>query len=169
MCEALASGRQTLVLRKGGLLEGPDGFQVEHPEFWLLPTRFHQQADELQPDATPLLSRLSPPPVGELPIELYARVEAVRYVERASDLAPLVSQQVLSEGAVLDRFHYRRPGLSALWLRVYRLPERRLIADLPEYAGCHSWVPLAKPLATIGLQPVLEDASFLRRLAAVLR
>ena len=30
VCAALASGRQTIILRKGGMEEGRDGFRVEH-------------------------------------------------------------------------------------------------------------------------------------------
>ncbi len=40
VCAALSAGRQTVILRKGGIAEGPGGFQPEHGEFWLLPTRF---------------------------------------------------------------------------------------------------------------------------------
>ena len=44
VCAALASGRQTIILPKGGIDEGREGFRVKHREFWLLPTRFHQDA-----------------------------------------------------------------------------------------------------------------------------
>ena len=44
VCEALAAGRQTILLRKGGIAEGPGGFRPEHSEFWLLPTWFHAAA-----------------------------------------------------------------------------------------------------------------------------
>ena len=39
ICLALAQGKQSLLLRKGGIAE-PDGdFQLEQTDFWLLPTR----------------------------------------------------------------------------------------------------------------------------------
>ena len=38
VCAALASGQQSLILRKGGIHEGRDGFRVAHREFWLFPT-----------------------------------------------------------------------------------------------------------------------------------
>ena len=50
VCAALAAGRQALILRKGGIAEGPGGFRPEHDRFWLLPTRFHERPDKLQPD-----------------------------------------------------------------------------------------------------------------------
>ena len=47
VCAALASGRQSVILRKGGIHEGRDGFRVDHREFWLFPTRFHQEPGEV--------------------------------------------------------------------------------------------------------------------------
>ena len=38
ICRALAEGRQSLLLRKGGIAEAGGAFQVEQPRFWLLPT-----------------------------------------------------------------------------------------------------------------------------------
>ena len=50
---ALAAGRQSLILRKGGIDEGPGGFLPEHPAFWLYPTRVHQAEQGLKPEARP--------------------------------------------------------------------------------------------------------------------
>ena len=41
--DALIRGEQIIVLRKGGISEGPGGFKVDQPEFLLFPTLFHQQ------------------------------------------------------------------------------------------------------------------------------
>jgi len=54
LCAALGAGRQTIILRKGGIDEGREGFRVKHDEFWLLPTQFHQEPSQLTPDAQPL-------------------------------------------------------------------------------------------------------------------
>jgi hypothetical protein len=165
LCAALAQGRYLLLLRKGGLAEGPRGFTVEHPEFWLLPTRFHQSADELAPELTPLLAEVAAvlPPAGSLGLDLYAEVSDLFRIEREDDLTRLEGRHGLSPQTVHERFHYRRPGLSLLVLRVYRRPAPWMIPDRPEYAGCHSWVPLDRPLATAGVVPVLSDAEFERR------
>ena len=42
VCDALADGRQCVILRKGGIAEGPRGFTPEHEAFWLYPTSVHQ-------------------------------------------------------------------------------------------------------------------------------
>ncbi len=44
VCDALLAGRQTIILRKGGISEGkaPGTFVPEHSQFWLYPTWVHQ-------------------------------------------------------------------------------------------------------------------------------
>ena len=44
---ALAEGPVVLLIRKGGISERRGDFQVEHREFWLFPTHYHQNLHEL--------------------------------------------------------------------------------------------------------------------------
>jgi len=163
-CAALASGRQSLILRKGGIHEGHDGFRVEHREFWLFPTGFHQQREEIIPDAWPLLDELqSRDEPRHHPLNLYAVVEDVKQVLDRSALARLSGRHVWSESTVEQRFRYRTPGLFALIVRIYRRPTPFEIADSPYFAGCKSWVDLPSALPTSGLQPVLNDSTFDRQ------
>ena len=46
VCEAIGSGRQSIMLRKGGIAEGRDGFAFKHREFFLFPTWFHEQLEK---------------------------------------------------------------------------------------------------------------------------
>ena len=41
VCEAMGRGRQSIILRKGGIAEGREGFSFKYPEFFLFPTWFH--------------------------------------------------------------------------------------------------------------------------------
>ena len=43
VCDALGRGEQTILLRKGGIAEGRNGFGFHHAEFFLIPTFFHEQ------------------------------------------------------------------------------------------------------------------------------
>ena len=164
VCAALASGRQTLILRKGGIHEGREGFRVEHREFWLFPTGFHQKRDDVIPDAWPLLedvqSRGQP---SQIALSMYAVVEEVQHITDRAALSRLNGQHVWSESTVEQRFDYRSPGLFALVVRVFRRPTPFQIADSPYFAGCKSWVDLPSALSTTRLQPVLNDATFNRQ------
>jgi hypothetical protein len=168
---ALAGGRQSLLLRKGGIHERRGRFEVEHREFWLFPTRFHQSPEQIQADARPLLEQAArdAPPAGLVHLSLCAVVEDVIELSDEALLPPLSELQVLTEQTVRERFHYRRPGLFVLPVRVYRLPRPTTLADAPHYAGCRTWVELEQPLPTEGLTPVLSDAIHAERMAAIRR
>ena len=169
ICAALAESRQTLILRKGGIDEGPGGFQVEHREFWLFPTYVHQQADALMEDARPLLDRVvrDQPSPELVRISHYAVVEDVIEVHDPIVLPSLFGLHSWSPRTVDQRFHYKRPGLCVLPVRVYSLPEPIELPNSEYFAGCRSWVEFPSGLSTVGLQPVLSDDEFSRRLAAI--
>ena len=48
ICDALAAGRQSILLRKGGIHEGREGFSFAHRSFHLFPTKFHAQAEHVR-------------------------------------------------------------------------------------------------------------------------
>ena len=125
VCAALASGRQSLILRKGGIHEGHDGFRVAHREFWLFPTGFHQEPDSVVSTARPLLAQIlnQQPPMDEVHIRHYVAVNEVIEVHDESRLLQLGPWHIWSERTVHDRFHYKTPGLFVMLARVYELPE----------------------------------------------
>ena len=159
VCEALDVGRQSLILRKGGIHEGRDGFRVEHREFWLYPTEFHQDPDVLAPHARPLLadvmSRRQTP--GMIPIRNYVVVDDVVEIQDEALLSQLSGLHAWSESTLHARYRYRSPMLFALLVRTYRLEEPVLLTESTRYAGCRSWVDLDQELSTSGLVPALSD------------
>jgi hypothetical protein len=162
VCRALDDGRQTVLLRSGGLADRPGGFTLEHREFWLFATRFHQSPEELSDDAAALWEALaaSQPPAGMIRLPLYAVVESSFELSDEWKLAHLPGLHVLAPQTVHDRFHYRQPGLTVLLVRAYRPPQPIDLPDSPHFAGCHSWVELPADLPTDGLQPVLAADAF---------
>ena len=147
VCAALGDGRQSLLLRKGGIRErGPDHtFVAEHRRFVLLPTYFHAQdagrARDLVPEVHAELAALVAPP-GGLRVDLCAEVTGTWHVRELAPLLGLAGRHVLSQACVADRFAYRTPGLWVLSLRTYRFARTVELADRPGYAGCVSWVDL---------------------------
>jgi hypothetical protein len=43
VCDAMAHGTQSIILHKGGIAEGREGFSFQHRESFLFPTFFHEQ------------------------------------------------------------------------------------------------------------------------------
>jgi hypothetical protein len=169
VCASLGTGRQTIILRKGGIDEGRDGFRVQHNEFWLLPTRFHQEASQLTLDALPLWRKVAAesPPAGKFRIHLYAVVHDVLEFGELAKIHRLAGEHILSAATVEQRFHYRRPGLFVLVVRAYRAPAAFEIDESPYIAGCKSWVELPAGHSTIGAQAVLDAGEFTRRSQAI--
>ena len=163
VCRALADGRQTLLIRKGGILEVKDGFEVTHRRFWLFPTYVHQKATDLIPavhgEFQKLQSALSSP--GGIPLQLYATVTDAVQVTELECLRRLEGQHILSWDCISSRFHYRnRPGVHVLILRVHRRLEPVLLENKPWYDGCVSWVDLDRSVSPEGCVPILSDADF---------
>jgi hypothetical protein len=158
VCEALARGRQSLILRKGGIEEGPGGFAPEHPAFWLYPTRVHQAEQGLKPEAA--RAPFSPLPEGVVNLRALAVVELVFHVERLDRLESLDDLHVWTAETVEKRFHYRTPGLWVLGVRVFRRDDPVLVPVTAEHSGCKTWVPLEIALGTLGMRPALDDSAF---------
>jgi hypothetical protein len=169
VCAALASGRQSLLLRKGGIDEGREGFRIQHREFWLLPTQFHQDVTQLAPEGESFWEHVQfhQPPTGKFRIDLFAVVEKVFEVSNLAALTNLAGQHILSDATVEQRFNYRRPGLFVLAVRAFRAPQTYEIEDSPYIAGCRSWVELTEPLPTKSLRPVLDEREFAEELERV--
>ncbi|HEV3256849.1 MAG TPA: DUF1802 family protein [Gemmataceae bacterium] len=162
ICRALAEGKQALILRKGGIAETTDDFQLEHTRFWLFPTYTHQQRAGIKPEAIPLLEQVEAerPPAEVVRLTHFAEVAGVYHVH---DLAPILllgHHYLWSEDTVRARFAYRRPGLYVMPVRVDQAANAHELANTPVYDGCRSWVELDRPLPTQGATPVLKDEDF---------
>ncbi|MGH7936616.1 MAG: DUF1802 family protein [Chthoniobacterales bacterium] len=155
VCEALGDGRQSIIVRKGGIAEGRDGFQFRHREFFLFPTFFHEQLGRTRLTNAELPERLP----DEIEIHFFAKVEATLEVtdwKTAQALAPL---HILQESVVRERFDYDdAPGVQVAFVRVFRLALVWRFPDAPRYGGCRSWVELPELPANLQLYPVLENA-----------
>jgi hypothetical protein len=158
VCEALGDGRQTVIVRKGGIAEGRKGFRFQHPEFSLVPTWFHEQVAKTRlPVGTPMPEQ----PVGSHRIRWRARVAWTAFVDRLETALALAPFHVLSEQVIRERFYYDDTrGLHVALVRVERLAPPYEFPDAPRYGGCRSWVEIPEPPADVAFEPVLEDAAF---------
>lgn len=151
VCDALCEGKVDLILRKGGIHERRGTFRPEHDRFWLMATRFHQDAADLAPFLRGSLP--TPPPEGVVRLPGLCEVVRTWRLNDAAELAALRGRHALSDETALQRFHYKEPGLWALAVQVW-VPEAPVeIADSPQYGGCRSWVELP-PVSAAGLRAV---------------
>ncbi|WP_437225337.1 DUF1802 family protein [Planctomicrobium sp. SH661] len=152
LCHSLASGDQQILFRKGGIHEGPEGFQPEYKEFWLFPTGFHQSLDGVRPEFRESVMGLKATFTGNvIPIQHYCSIQSVHWIDDEAKLESLVPFHVLTAEAVLQRFHYRRPGIYGLLVRTSTLAKPVEVPVDPRYEGCHSWVELNDSIPTDGV------------------
>lgn len=157
ICKSLAEGRQSIIVRKGGIAETDGTFQLEQQRFWLYPTYTHQQQTGIQPEARELLDQVEAerPPAGRVRLSHFAEVDGIYHVKALLPAQLLAHLHIWSEDTVAQRFAYRQPGLYVLAVRVYRVPTATELPELASYQGCRSWVELAQALPTQGAVPVL--------------
>ena len=156
ICAALASGRQKLILRKGGIHEEGGTLRPEHAKFWLYPTHFHEQQEAgIKPEARAMLeaAEASRPPVGFVRLSHFVEVTDVQFCKDLDEVLKLDAEHIWSEATIRQRFAYRTPGLYVFLVNVFRV-EPVIFAEEPEYAGCKTWVPLKVELSTDGAMPV---------------
>ncbi len=170
-CKAMGEGRQTLLIRKGGIREEGGVFTVNDPEFFLLPTYEHQNASLLQPEFVSRLEAIQSAPhdPDTVTLAVYAVVDTIAVARDEEQVNALAGEHIWNPTYVKQRFDFNPyDPLYLILLRVYRLPEPVTLPMRPEYVGCKSWITLERPLSTQGAVPAIPDAEFARRRAALL-
>lgn len=153
VCKALEEGRQVLLLRKGGIMEYKQGFEIKHNKFLLFPTFEHQSKEYIQPDYIDNLDiilqhHLTDPyhPTansGRNKLNLYAKVIDVKEVGDKSIIRKLEKYHIWNDRYVNLRMDYNpKKPMSVLLLRVYKMNNPIEVDIIPEWAGCRSWVSI---------------------------
>ncbi|MBS0660454.1 MAG: DUF1802 family protein [Verrucomicrobia bacterium] len=162
LCAAMAQGEQSIILRKGGLAEGRDGFQFKHREFFLYPTAFHEQLAKLRVPAG-----RDVPEAGEEQVAFFAafRLEwsaAVTDWEAARALEPF---HLYREEVVRERFDYdEAPGLQVAFGRALRVEPAWIVPYERRFGGCRSWIQLPEQApAFSSMSPALDDTTHAQR------
>jgi hypothetical protein len=149
VCDALADGRQTVILRKGGIHEGREGFSFAYERFYLFPTRFHATSEQVRiPSAVEALPEWQ---VGDV-ITIQHRVEVLwaHTLTSWEEVAKLSNQHIYTENTVRDRFDWQGKGMASGSIHVAKVQVTALAKPWvfpyeARYGGCRSWVKLDAP------------------------
>ena len=142
--KALENGDQSVILRKGGILETSSGFNMESKKFLLFPTFEHQELSHIKPQFQDYLKNVKEniPKEGYNKLSSYAEViedVEVSSVDKINELTPF---HIWSDSYIVERINWmpEKPMRAAL-LRVYKIPEFDIPLK-PEYEGCKSWIDI---------------------------
>jgi hypothetical protein len=165
----LASGRQVVLFRKGGIHEGTGGFEVEEREFFLFPTYEHQNKEELIPEVHSRLDEIikNQSKDGKIHFQYYATVQAVHKLTDITKLDKLEGHHIWTKEVLKERFEWgKEKMIFALILRVFHLPKEMTIANRADFGGCKSWVDFQESFSTEGT-PVLSNAEYHQKMNAI--
>lgn len=168
--EALGQGEQILILRKGGIAEGRNGFQVEHSRFLLFPTQFHQQRSQVTPAGQALFDAMPPQisPPDRVRIDYEATVTGWRKLASLEEALRLSGQHLWRSEVVQERFDWgREQAIFAMALRVGKLRQSLDLPFLPHYGGCRSWISLEVEDTGMSSIPVLDFDAYRVRIDAI--
>src|SRR3954466_5128247 len=141
VCAALARGDQSVLIRKGGIAEGRDGFSFRHREFFLFPTWFHEQPGKVKIDIP--IPEQDPTVVT---IDVFAIVELISVISEWRTAEALEPLHILRPEVVRERFEYdEAPGVHVAFVRVFRIGPGWKLPNEKRFAGCRSWVELPNP------------------------
>jgi hypothetical protein len=147
---ALLDGRQTVLLRKGGIHE--KRFEVAADEFLLFPTVAHSHAERVRPEHQDLLEpAMADSTEDQLTIRAAAHVVAALAVDDPAGLDQIADLHIWTADSVrADRLDFRpRHRLTVLVVQTFPLLRPAQLPRLPAYRGCTSWVTLP-PTSALG-------------------
>ncbi len=140
----LLDGRQTVLLRKGGIHE--KRFALDASRFLLFPTVAHSHAERVRPEHCGLLDAAAADSTDdEVVIRAGAKVVAAVEVNRPEAIEDIEQLHIWTRESVqTDRLDFRpKHRLTVLVVQASPLREPIRLPRIPDYAGCKSWVPLA--------------------------
>ncbi|MDG2400285.1 MAG: DUF1802 family protein [Akkermansiaceae bacterium] len=145
VCKALEEGRQSLILRKGGIHEGREGFSFAHDEFVLFPTRFHAQGEYVK------IPSVVAKPEWEIGDEVVinSKVKVTKAVTLTdwNEVAALADQHIWTEDTIRDRFFWEGKGMASgsihvAYVEVEKLNDPVRFDYSKKHGGCRSWVEI---------------------------
>ena len=155
---ALLTGRQTVLLRKGGI--GEKRFTVDADEFLLFATVAHSHAERVRPEYREWLAGSAADSTEDhIVIRAAAKVVDAVAVTRPEKLPDIEDLHIWTADSVRsDRLDFRpRHRLTVLVVQAVRLAEPIRLPRAPEYGGCTSWVDL--PVTAGRGEPVADAAA----------
>jgi hypothetical protein len=152
VCDALGRGRQSVILRKGGIAEGREGFSFRHREFFLFPTFFHEQIAKVR-----IAGADVPAPGNTIAIRWYAKVERALRINSLAIAEALAPLHILSAEMVRERFSYKGDGLNVAFVRVFEISPVWILQNEKRFGGCRSWIDLPI-LPEMKMRAVLAEA-----------
>ena len=144
VCEAIAAGRQTVLLRKAGIRESTAESVFESRSFYLLPTQYHEKKKGGSPDG--------------FAISLHVHVIQSGDLLEWSNIEKLLPLTAYDPKTIREHFDSRDEKLLHFaHIRASRLEPVWHLPASPALSGCRSWFDLPSPPSSLKEIPVPES------------
>ncbi|HYZ91599.1 MAG TPA: DUF1802 family protein [Actinomycetota bacterium] len=170
VCRALDEGRQSVLMRKGGIIEETRDFSLVEKRFLLYPTYEHQDVDSVQEPYREWFRETlaDQPPADVVRISSWAEVTDLFLTHELDAVLRLSDLYAWSHDYMRIRMAYKpRKPMNVVVVRAWKLPEPVDVPVLEHFAGCKSWVPLEQPVELYGSTAAITDDEHAARVAAV--
>jgi len=143
VCDAVAAGRQSILLRKAGLRESTADSVFESRSFYLLPTRYHEKKKAGSSDG--------------FTISLHVHIIQSGDLLAWSQIEKLVPLTAYDPKTIREHFDSRDEKLLHFaHIRAFRLEPAWHMPSSPALSGCRSWFDLPNPPPGLKETPVAE-------------
>jgi hypothetical protein len=168
VCRALEQGRQSVLLRKGGIIEETRDFSLVERRFLLFPTYEHQdEASVQEPYRRWFAETLDARPAADVVrISSWAEVTDLFLTHDLHALLALSDLYAWSGDYIRMRMAYKpRKPMNVVVVRTHKLPAPVSVPVLEHFAGCKSWVPLNEVISLEASTLAIDDDTHATRVA----
>ncbi|MDB5271901.1 MAG: hypothetical protein JWO58_268 [Chitinophagaceae bacterium] len=153
---ALGKGKQSIILRKGGISEENGDFELKGKEFILFPTLYHQAEQLIKPQWLPFLkTEQYHIESGKVRIKYFAKVLDSQVLTDWGKVKKLDAFHGWKEEIIQERFWRWENKIQLLVLQIYELGAAQDIVLKPEYEGCKSWIEIDEKIELRG-RPIVN-------------
>ena len=162
--DALATGDQIFLLRKGGIREANRHFELAKRRFLLYPTHFHEAEMMLKPQFRHVAEAPRSGDQGSVQIKAWAEVVDVIRIDQVDHLNALTDCHVWTDEFVAKRIAWKPlHAASLIMLKTHTLAEPVRIPIEPHHKGCKSWVDIEPAVGIGNSSPALSISEWEER------
>jgi hypothetical protein len=155
--DALGKGKQSIIIRKGGISEDTPDFTIKGTKFLLFPTQFHQANEMIKSEWLPHLNG-DQFQIGSDKIKIlyFAEIAEAKLIKDFSTLEKLDAHHAWKKEVIQERFNRWEKSAYLLIVQIHKLFKPVEIELKPAYGGCKSWVELEENISMVG-EPIIYD------------
>ncbi len=150
--DAILEGKQSILVRKGGILDTINDFPPEEKEFLIFPTYEHQKKEYVKKEFHYLFKEpeVSKCEVGEVLLEKYkinllCKLKECKQITDKKQLKDILQYVIYTYEFLEMRFNYRQDEpLNVLVIEPHTLEKEILVEYTDSIKGCKSWITITK-------------------------